>query len=462
MKVLNVEEVSPTKRKLTLQIEPTDLEVEREEAYGELEKEAVLPGFRKGHVPRKFLELRFDKTIRKEAFGDAVNKALVDATKEREMQAVGQPVFDPPDLNELAEKAVSEPVDLSATVEVIPPFELPQYTGLKLPVETLTIGEQMVNEVIESERERAAYYVAVDDRPAKEGDFLVIDVSTTRGEEPFGGLTHSRFMVPMLGNSGNPKGFDDGLLNHRKGERFEFDFEVGSDHPFYTPDGTNTFHVKARIQQISERILPELDDEFAKDLGYESMESYRMTITSRMQFNQAMVLSRSRRNAIVNYLLENTELSVPASIIQMDYMKLKYERESQMAERGEGERFLSAEEQSELEINTMFRAEQESKRKLILGKIAEKESITVTDDDYFSFMESVARARNEKNVDRFLAEVERKGLEDVYRENLLRNKVIEWLLDKNEFEVKETDTPSEKILDDIEEELGGEEEQEKD
>ena len=462
MKVLNVEEVSPTKRKLTLQIEPTDLEVEREEAYGELEKEAVLPGFRKGRVPRKFLELRFDKTIRKEAFGDAVNKALVDATKEREMQAVGQPVFDPPDLNELAEKAVSEPVDLAATVEVIPPFELPQYTGLHLPVETLSIGEQMVNEVIESEREKAAYYVAVDDRPTKEGDFLVIDASTTRGEEPFEGLTHSRFMVSTLGNSGNPKGFDEGLLNRRKGERFEYDFEVSSDHPFYTPDGVNTVHVKARIQQISERILPELDDEFAKDLGYESMESYRMTITSRMQFNQAMVLSRSRRNAVVNYLLENTEVSVPASIIQMDYMTLKYERDSQVAERGEGERFLSAEEKSELEINTMFRAEQESKRKLILGKIAEKEDITVSDDDYFSFMESVARARNEKNVDRFLAEVERKGLEEVYRENLMRNKVIEWLMDKNEFEVKETATPSEETLNDIEEELGGEEEQEKD
>ncbi len=458
MKVLNVEEVSPTKRKLTLQIEPTDLEVEREEAYGELGKEAVLPGFRKGRVPRKFLELRFDKTIRKEAFGDAVNKAIVDATKEREMQAMGQPVFDPPDLSELAEKAVSEAVELGVTVEVVPPFELPQYTGMKLSVETLPINEQMINNVIESERERAAYYVAVDDRLTKEGDFLVLDVITTRGEEDFKGLTHPRFMVPNVGNSGHPKGFDEGLLNRNKGDRFEFDFEVTPDHPLFTPDGVNTFHVKARLQQISERILPDLDDEFAKDMGFKSMEQYRQALQVRMQYNQAMVLSRSKRNVIVNYLLENTEVSVPTSYIQMDYMTLKYERDMQMSERGESERYLSAEEKSELEVNTMFRAEQESKRKLILDKIAGKEAITVSDDDYFSFMESVARANNEKNVDHFLAEVERKGLEDVYRQNLLRNKVVDWLLEKNEFEVKETATPTEETLNDFHEELGGEDE----
>ncbi len=462
MKVLNIEEVSPTKRKLTLQIEPTDLEVEREEAYGELGKEAVLPGFRKGHVPRKFLELRFDKTIRKEAFGDAVNKAVVDASKEREMKAVGEPVFDPPDFSELAEKAVSEAVDLNVTVEVIPPFELPQYTGLKLPVESVSFRDQMIQDFIESERERAAYYVAVDDRPTKEGDIVVIDAYTTRGGEFFEGLTHPRMMVSPLGDSGNPRGFDEGLLNHRKGERFEYDFEVDSDHPLYTPDGVNTFHVKARIQQINERLIPDLDDEYAKDLGYDSMEQYRKAIQTRLQFNQSMILSRSKRNAIVNYLLENIEVSVPTSLIQVDYLTLKYDRESQLAERGESDHFLSAEEKSDIEVNTMYRAEQESKRKVILGRIAEKENITVTDDDYFSFMESVARAREEKNVDRFLAEVERKGLESVYRENLLRTKVVDWLIENNEFEVKEKDTTSEEVLNDIEEELGGEEEQEKD
>lgn len=438
MKVLNVEEVSPTKRKLTLQIEPTDLEVEREEAYGELEKEAVLPGFRKGRVPRKFLELRFEKTIRKEAFGDAVNKAIVDATKERELQAVGQPTFDPPDLNPLAEKAVSEAVDLAVTVEVVPPFELPGYTGVKLSVESLNVSDKVIDGIIDSERERAGYYVAVDDRPSKESDYLVIDVTTTRGEEDFAALTHPRMLVSGLGSSGQPKGFDEGLLNHHKNERFEFDFEIPSDHPLYTPDGANNCHSRVRIQQINQRVLPDLDDDFAKDVGFATLEEYRKALSMRIQYNQAMILARSKRQAITDYLLEHTELAVPTSLIQMDYMTMKYERESQMAERGESDRYLSAEEKSELEINTMFHAEQESKRKIILEKIAEKEDIKVSDDEYFSFMESVARARNEKNVDKFLAEVENKGLEGVYRDNLLRTKVVDWLVEKNEFEVKET------------------------
>src|SRR3972149_4406268 len=125
MKVLNMEETSPTKRKLTLQIEPDDLALEAEEAYAELGKAAEIRGLRKGRVPRKFLEYRFDKTIHKEAFADAVRKGLEDAAKEKEFEAVGTPDFDESEFEAALEKAGEEPVEVSVTVEVVPEFDLP-------------------------------------------------------------------------------------------------------------------------------------------------------------------------------------------------------------------------------------------------------------------------------------------------------------------------------------------------
>jgi trigger factor len=435
MKVLNVEEVAPTKKKLTLQIEPGDLATEREDAYTELGKEAAIPGFRKGHVPRQFLEYRFDKTIRKEAFGEAVDKALRDAAKENELQAVGQPVFDEVDLESLADKAVEEPVEIGVTLEVIPPFDLPAYQGVKFSVPDPGITDDMIARELERQREDAAYYLAVDDRPSKKGDFLVIDAQATRDGKEFAPFTSNRMMVSNLGHDEGAKGFDEGLLNLRKGEKFEFDFEVSKDHPMFEADGVNTFHVTGKVHQISERQLPEADDEFAKDKGFTDLEAFRKAIRRSMEGGRDAFVRRAKEEKVREYLLEKTELTVPSSLIQSTYVSMKYARMRREAESGEGNRYLSASQKSKLEMDTMFLAEEATKERLLLLKVAEKEGLSIGDDEYYDAMSAVAQRRGEKNLDKFLAEIDKHGLEDSYKEDLLIDKATRWLLDHNEFEL---------------------------
>ncbi|MCA9449784.1 MAG: hypothetical protein KC931_21870, partial [Candidatus Omnitrophica bacterium] len=235
MEVLKVEETAPTKRKLTLKIEPSDLALEAEEAYEELGKAAEIPEFRKGKVPRKLLEYRFDKVIQKEAFADAVQKALDEVTKENEIKAVGRPDFDEAEFEAAMEKAADEAVEISLTLEVVPKFELPEYKGTKLDVPRFEITDEMVQNNLESIRESQAFYKAIDDRSAQKGDSLVVKVRATRGEEEVPALTRDRMFIPSLCDGRDIPEFDEAFVGKDIDQAFEFEFSLDKEHPLYEP-----------------------------------------------------------------------------------------------------------------------------------------------------------------------------------------------------------------------------------
>jgi trigger factor len=435
MKVTNTADLAPTKKKLTLQIEPGDLATEREEAYEELGKEAVIPGFRKGHVPRQFLEYRFDKTIRKEAFGEALEKAIRDAAKEQDLRFVGSPSIDEEEqLESIAEKATEEPVEINVTLEYVPPFELPEYKGLKFTLPEFHVTDAMVNAEIESHREAAAYYVAVDDRPSKEGDFLIVGIETTRDGKPFEPLTRQRLMVSNLGRESDLQGFDEGLLGKAKGEKFEIEFEVPQGHPLHEEGGVNTFKAAGKVHQISERLLPDLDDELAKDRGFKDLDEYRSRVRKALESRRDALMHVRKEQTVRDFLLGKAEITVPSAMIQANYLSLKHARRLRELEEGGGDQYIPAGERSRAEMDTMFQAEQNAKERLLLHKIAETENLTVSDDEYYKRMANVARSRGEKNLDKFLADIDKHGMEDSYREDILMDKALHWLSENNQFE----------------------------
>jgi trigger factor len=434
MEVLKVEETAPTKRKLTLKIEPSDLALEAEEAYEELGKAAEIPGFRKGKVPRKLLEYRFDKVIQKEAFADAVQKALDAATKDNEIRPVGRPDFDEAEFEAAMEKAADEAVEITLTLEVVPKFDLPEYKGTKVEVEKFEITEGMVQSNLESIREAQAFYKAIDDRSAQKGDSLVVKVRGTRGEEEVPALTRDRMFIPSLCDGQDIPQFDENFVGKDIDQEFEFDVTLDKEHPLYEPEGENTLHIQGKIRQITERIVPELDDDFAKDNNFENLDAMKADIRKRFDALKDMAVERRKESAVVEYLLDKTDISIPSSLTQSHYMTMKYLRER---EHREEDRFLSADEKREMENNTMYQARQEAKRELILAKIAEIEKIEVSDEDYYSAMAVRARQQGEANVDKFLADIDKRGLEDMYKEDVLFEKVVRWLVENNEFDLVE-------------------------
>lgn len=435
MKVVNIEEITPTKRKITLEVAPEDLVTEREEAYAELGKEVALPGFRKGKVPRQFLEYRFEKSIRKEAFGDAVHKGLTEAIKENDLTPVSKADFGDADLDALAEKAGEEGVELALTLEVVPSFEIPEYEGQTFDIEDVSITDKEIDNVLERERETGAYFIAVDDRPTREGDFVIANLRTTRGEEELAPFTNSRAVLPSLGAGEVLKPLEDKLIGILRGESFSFDIDTPEDHPLHESDGINTLHVEGKIQQISERSLPEVDDDFAKDQGYGSMEDYRHAIRHALEHAHERMVERRKKDAVVEHLMTKTDIKIPSSLIQSNYLNLKISE--QMRQREQGNRLsISPREQRQQEMDMMYQAEEMAKERLILMKIADKKEIQVDDDEYMREMAAVARSRGEKNLDKFLADIDKRGLEDNYKETILLGKVEDWLLKNNQFNLK--------------------------
>jgi len=435
MKVKKIEDVSKTKKKLTLEIAPEDMEVEREEAYEELGKQAVLPGFRPGRVPRQMLEWRFDKDIRKEAFGEAIQKAFVTVTEENKLNVVGRPDIDEDQIEKAQEQIVDSPVELDVTVEVVPEFELPDYKGQKFEIEEYVVQEDDVDRILQNARERGAYYHTRDDRKSQVGDFLMVDVAATRDGEDVPGLSAKRTLLGPLCEDDEPSEFEKAFLEREKAESFEFDFSLPEDHPLRSEEKANEIHVTAKVHQINERLLPPLDDEFARDMGFENLEAYRDKMRGDLEHYGKHVIEDRKRGKMIDHVLEKTEVFVPSVLTQTNYIQMKMSRDPENRRYGRSDNSLSPEERSALESETMFEAEQAAKQRLILSKIAETEKIEVDDDEYYQAMAHRAMERGEKNVDRYLAQIDKDGLEERYRESIQLDKTIDWLVENNEFEI---------------------------
>ncbi|MCA9429579.1 MAG: trigger factor [Candidatus Omnitrophica bacterium] len=435
MKVINIEDVSKTKRKLTLEIEPEDMQTEREEAYQELGKQAVLPGFRPGHVPRQMLEWRFDKDVRKEAFGEALQKAFEKATEDNKLHVVGRPDIDDEQIEKGQEEIVESPVSLDITFEVVPEFEPADYKDQTIEVEEYEVQESDVDRIIQSTRERSAFYNTVDDRKTQKGDYLVVDVKATRDGEDVPGLSAKETMLSGLCEDEEPSDFEKAFLDREKGEEFEFDFTLPEDHPLVSEEGSNEIHVRAKVRQINQRTLPALDDEFAKDLGFDTVEAYREKVREDIEHYGKHVIEDRKRSKLIEQILDKTEVFVPAVLTQTNYIQMKWSRDMENRRYGRSDDSLSAEEKSALESETMFEAEQAAKQRLVLTRIAEEEKLEVSDDEYFQAMAARAAERGETNVDKYLAQIDRDGLEERYKESILLDKTVDWLVEHNEFKM---------------------------
>ena len=382
------------------------------------------------------LEWRFDKDVRKEAFGEAIQKAFEMVTEENKLNIVGRPDIDEDQIEKGQEQIVESAVELDVTVEVVPEFELADYKGQEFEVEEYTVQDDYVEKkVIRNARERAAFYNTIDDRKTRKGDFLMVDVAAKRDGEDVPGLSATRTMLGALCEEDDPSDFEKAFLEREKGD------PSNSISPFQRiirlrlEDETNEIHVSAKVHQINERVLPPLDDEFAKDMGFDDLESYRTKLHGDLEHYGEHAIEDRKRAKVVEHVLEKTEVFVPAVLTQSNYIQMKWSRDMENRRYGRSDDSLSPEERSALESETMYEAEQAAKQRLILTKIAEEEKFEVSEEEYFNAMARRAMERGEKNVDRYLAQIDKDGLEDRYKESILLDKTIAWLLENNKFKV---------------------------
>jgi trigger factor len=286
-------DVSETKKTLTIEIPSTVVDAEIARVARDYSKQARIPGFRPGKVPAHLVKQRFREQILHDVMHDLIPKAVQEALDERGIEAI-----DRPDIRDVAMQE-GQPLKFTAAIETLPPIDPGDLASITLRRPPATVEESAVDQALQRVRERAAKYETVEGRPAQEGDSVVLDLHRTEANASTG--KHDDVTIE-IGAPGNPPGFDGHLVGLSAGDEKTFQIRFPDDYPVAEMAGGEvTYHV--RIKDVRRRLLPELDDELAKDLGqFESLAELREQIRADLQAQAEQAANRELRNDLLKEL----------------------------------------------------------------------------------------------------------------------------------------------------------------
>jgi trigger factor len=420
MKV-NVESLSSTQKKVDVLIPAEEVKKTYEEVIAEFQRGAKLKGFRPGRIPRKVVETVFARSIEGEVAQKLVSETLEKALSEADLSPVTRP--------SIVSEGLKSTKDFSYTVEfeVVPGFELSPYTGIRLTKDTSTVTEEDVLRVLDGLREEHAQAKPLPQpREVRSGDFVVVDYEGVCEGEPLAELTQQGVQL-VVGKGKLLPEFEEALIGMSKDGEKEVVVTYPEDFRIREAAGKSV-SFKIKVRDILERELPALDDEFAKDLGAESLDVLRSRIREHLERDLERRKRGRMRGEIVDYLLSRNTFDVPKGLVMAEAARIRRDIAVRLQGLGEVPRF---DEKMEEEITK--RAEANLRISIILGEIAKREGIVVTEDEVEERLEEIA-----KSLDTPLARVkEIYDRNDQYiglRTRLLEDKVIDFLIDKASFE----------------------------
>ena len=370
-----IETLSPTRIKLSVEIPFEELQPSLDEALTRIGKEINIPGFRKGKVPARVVEQRVGRgAVLEEAVNNAVPKAYDELVVENELRPIGQPKID------VTQIADGEKVTFTAEVDVRPEFTLPAFDSLTVEVEPVALEEADVVEQIDSLRGRFANLVEVD-RASADGDVLLVNIGgKTDSDDEVEDLSASA-MSYELGTEGMLPGLDEAVRGASKGESRTFEF---------TPQNGDwsgiPLTVAVEVTAVRERELPALDAEFVSMASeFDTVEELRADIETRLGRLKRVEQGAEARNKIHDVLLEQVELPLPEGLIAAEI-------------EGHFQDGHDSGDEHRAEVETEIRTGLKSQ--FILDKIAEDEELTVGESELSAWLMQQA-PRYEMSPDAF-------------------------------------------------------------
>jgi len=301
--------------KVTMTFTPEEWAAANDKAYLENRKKYAVNGFRKGKVPKHVLELYYGKGIfYEEALGILYDANYADVLeKEKEnFTAVGDPSLSVDDISD-------EKVVLVATVPVLPDVEIQTYKGIKINKFEYTVTDADVDKDIQSTRERVAEKVEVTDRAAEMGDTVKIDFVGTQDGKEFEGGTAEGYDLTLGSRSFIP-GFEEGVVGMKIGEKKDVSVRFPDDYQAESLKGKDAVFA-VTLHAITGKKLPELNDEFAKKMGSDTLEAYKAKVRERLEKNAETRSRNETENAILTEIAKGAKAEIPDALIsrQEDY-----------------------------------------------------------------------------------------------------------------------------------------------
>ena len=368
---ISVRNLEPTKVKLTVTVEPEELNPYLDAARKEIAKQVNVPGFRKGHVPGKIIDQRIGfAAVAGEAVNDAVPELYSKALEEKKIRPMAQPEFDVQDVPQSANDETK--LKFTATVERRPDIELPEIDGLEIAISKPEVKDEDVDKRLETLRQRFGTLVGVD-RPAAKGDFANIDLTA----EIDGETVDSQEGVSYeLGSNTMLDGLDEALDGLSAGEEttFEGTLEAGEH------EGQKAT-VKVKVNSVKAEELPELNDEFASEASeFDTLDELKVDIRKAAAQDAEGRQATEARDAFIAKLQEGLEIPVPKGV-KANMVEEQLKGMTPDPEKATKEQKAQAEETVEKDLRDQ----------MVLDALAEKLDVQVSQSDVFNFLASIAQ-----------------------------------------------------------------------
>ena len=415
-----IENLSPVKKKILIEVPQDDMAKEMNKALADYGKKVKIPGFRPGKAPRALVERHYGDQLQGEVMNKLITSSYFSAVREHNINPVVMPEFSDISFTK------GETLSFTATVEVRPAIELATYDSIEVKEADVTPTEEEIDQTIQRLREMYAQLEVVEGRPVEKKDTVVVDFEGFREGQPIEGAKASDHMIP-LGSGTLIPGFEDQLVGMNQGETREIQVTFPEDYTNEEIAGKEaTFTVT--LKEIKKQVLPELNDDFAKDLGeHQSFDELRTRIKEDLEARKRSEQESAQREELLSKLVDAHSFDVPPGMVEQELRSMMRQQTQRMARQGANAESLNEaafrEEQKEL-------AERRIKGLLILDEISEREKLHINDQELSAGLASVARSAGQpvEAIKKYYESTEG-GMENL-RASLLQEKTLRHLLSR--------------------------------
>ncbi|MFB2836931.1 trigger factor [Floridanema evergladense] len=422
---------------LEIEIPPEMSKKAYEHVIQDLARNANIPGFRKGKVPRQILLQRFGAArLKAAALEDVIRDGVQQAVKQENINAIGEFYLDTPQ-EELVQKfQPGEALTISVKVDVPPEVKLNQYTGLDIKVEEVKYDPEQVERFLSDRQKEIATLIPVEGRTAQEGDVAVVDFQGRTVSEEEGGED-----TPILGGEAEDfqveltegkfiEGFTDGILGMNPGETKDISVKFPQEYPQTDLAGKSAIFT-ITLKELKEKELREFNDDFAQEVSeFQTLAELRESLEKRFQDTAKSKTDTNKTEAILQALQNQIEVDLPETLIQQEVDSILTQTAIRLSNQGIDVRKLFTQDMvTQMRQVSRGDAIDRLKRNLALQKVAKLESIEVEPAAIEAKMREVKQEFNDED------NIDPEKLREFVKEDLLKEKIINWLTEHSNIEL---------------------------
>ncbi len=419
-----IEETTPTIRKLKINIPSSVIEEEIANAYNKLRMRARIPGFRIGKAPKAILEKKFGRDIEAEVIEKVVPEFYSKAVREAQILPITYPDIDRKLELEKDEPGTSRyrPLSFTATVEIKPEIKDLNYEGIDLKEKTFSVEDREVETAIKTLQESRALLTACEG-PVKDGDTAIIDCDAFIDGKELNELKSKDYPF-ILGSPVMPKEFSDAFADKKKGDSFEIRINFDETHTHKTIAGKEVLF-KVSITEMKEKVLPQLDDEFAKGFDCSNIEELKKNVYENIYNRKKNQKTDEHKQELIEHLIRNHNFEVPSSMVKRELEFLIEETKQNAMRRGE-----AVKTDDELKKEYEPKARENVKCIVLLESIGKKEKIEVSEEEMNQAVNEIAEQNQLKPEELKKLYIMKDGSLNGLKNKLFTDKVLDVVLSK--------------------------------